>query len=175
MSWRSERLPEIVRALAGKPRHEALRGHITELLRSGFGASYEDIAHEVCLLDNSGRIDTLWGAVVIELKTDLHREIGDVLAHMPDYIADATRRSRSTRPVTGLTTDGATFTAYALRDGSFRELARYSTAPDHLAARPPRIAQRVEPVTSLHLARVGVTAPSIRHGPRGEFPRVYTT
>jgi hypothetical protein len=47
VTWRQERLPELVRAMAGRPRHEALRGHVTELLRSGFGASYEDIAHEV--------------------------------------------------------------------------------------------------------------------------------
>ncbi|MDE2581934.1 MAG: hypothetical protein KGL52_09890 [Rhodospirillales bacterium] len=47
VTWRQERSPELVRAMAGRPRHEALRGHVTELLRSGFGASYEDIAHEV--------------------------------------------------------------------------------------------------------------------------------
>ena len=111
MTWRRDRLPELVRAMAGRPRHEALRGHLTELLRSGFGASYEDIAHEVYLLDNSGRIDTLWGATVIELKSDLRRELDDVLARMPAYLAAAAARSRSTRPVTGLATDGATFIA----------------------------------------------------------------
>ena len=89
-----------MRALAGRPRHEALRGHVTELLRSGFGAPYEEIAHEVYLLDRSGRIDTLWGATVIELKSDLRRELNDVLARMPDYLADAATRSRSQRPVT---------------------------------------------------------------------------
>lgn len=63
--WRTERLPELVRALASRPRHEALRGHMTELLRSGFDASHDEIAHEVYLLDGSGRMDTLWGATVI--------------------------------------------------------------------------------------------------------------
>lgn len=116
--------------MAARPRHEALRGHVTELLRSGFGAAYEDIAHEVYLLDNSGRIDTLWGATVIELKSDLRREIDAVVARMPDYLRDAARRSRSTRPVTGLATDGATFIAYTLRDDSLQEFARYTTDPD---------------------------------------------
>jgi len=64
-TWRIERLPELVRALATRPRHEALRGHVTELLRSGFGAPYDEIGHEVYLLDGSGRIDTMWGATVI--------------------------------------------------------------------------------------------------------------
>lgn len=119
-----------MRALALRPRHEALRGHITELLRSGFDAPYEEIGHEVYLLDRSGRIDTMWGATVIELKSDLRRELNDVLARMPDYLADAARRSRSPRPVTGLATDGATFIAYVLRDGTLRELARYATDPE---------------------------------------------
>ena len=94
-NWHTERLPELVRALATRPRHEALRGHITKLLRSGFKAPYEDIAHEVYLLDGSGRIDTMWGATVIELKSDLRRELDDVLARLPDYLADAAARSRT--------------------------------------------------------------------------------
>jgi len=69
-TWRSERLPEVVRALAGRPRHEALRGHVTELLRSGFGAAYEEIGQEVYLLDGSGRIDTMWGAWLEPLLSD---------------------------------------------------------------------------------------------------------
>lgn len=94
-AWRSERLPELARALASRPRHEALRGHVTELLRSGFGAPHEEIGHEVYLLDRSGRIDAMWGAAVIELKSDLRREERDVLARMPDYLRNAAGRSRS--------------------------------------------------------------------------------
>ena len=144
MSWRRERLPELVRALAGRPRHEALRGHVTELLRSGFAAPYDEIGHEVYLLDGSGRIDTLWGAVVIELKSDLRRELGDVLARLPAYLADAAARSRSPRPVTGIATDGAAFIAYALRDGALHELARYATDP----ARPDELMAWLEPLLS---------------------------
>jgi len=116
-----------VRAIAGRPRHEALRGHITELLREGFGASYDEIGHEVYLLDRSGRIDTTWGATVIELKSDLRREQADVEARMPDYLSDAGRRSSSPRPVTGIATDGATFIGYQLAGGALVELRRYST------------------------------------------------
>ncbi|MGH7080785.1 MAG: hypothetical protein ACREFU_22110, partial [Acetobacteraceae bacterium] len=63
--WHTERLPELIAALATRPRHEALRGHITELLHSGFDAPYDELDHEVYLLDGRGRIDTMWGAVVI--------------------------------------------------------------------------------------------------------------
>jgi SAM-dependent methyltransferase len=140
--WRTERLPELVCALASRPRHEALRGHMTELLRSGFDAPYDEIAHEVYLLDGSGRIDTLWGATVIELKSDLRRELPDVLARLPDYLADAAARSRSPRPVTGLATDGATFIAYVLREGALAELARYATDP----ARPNELVAWLEPL-----------------------------
>jgi SAM-dependent methyltransferase len=144
MSWIRDRLPEIVRAMAGRPRHEALRGHVTELLRSGFGAPYDEINHEVYLLDGRGRIDTLWGATVIELKSDLRRELPDVEARLPAYLADAASRSHSPRPVTGLATDGATFIAYALHGGALHELARYETDPE----RPNELMAWLEPLLS---------------------------
>lgn len=133
-----------MRALAGRPRHEALRGHVTELLRSGSGASYEEIEHETYLLDNRGRIDTLWGATVIELKSDLRRETKDVLARMPDYLEEAARRARGDRPVTGLATDGAAFIAYALRDKKLVELARHDIDPE----RPDELMAWLEPLLS---------------------------
>lgn len=139
--WRHEALPQLIRALAGRPRHEALRGHVTELLRADFGAPYEEIGHEVYLLNRSGRIDTMWGATIIELKSDLWRELGDVLARM-DYLADAVRCSSSPRPVTGLATDGATFIAHWLRDGALQELARYATDPE----RPNELMAWLEPL-----------------------------
>jgi hypothetical protein len=85
--WRRDRLPEIVRSMASRPRHEALRGLVTELLREGFGAAFSELEHERYLVDNSGRIDVAWGATVIELKSDLRREERDVVARMPDYLA----------------------------------------------------------------------------------------
>lgn len=143
-NWQSERLPELVRALATRPRHEALRGHISELLHAGFDAPYDEIDHEVYLLDGRGRIDAMWGAIVIELKSDLRREEGDVHRRLPAYLADAARRSPSPRPVTGLATDGATFIAYALRDGALAELARYSTDSEQ----PNELLAWLEPLLS---------------------------
>ncbi len=84
----------------------------------GFGAPYDEIAHELYLLDNRGRIDTMWGATVIELKSDLRRELPDVQSRMPDYLADATRRTHSPRPVTGIATDGAEPAGLATTSGT---------------------------------------------------------
>ena len=50
--WRKDRLPEIVRSMVSRPRHEALRGLITELLREGFGAAFSELEHERYLVGN---------------------------------------------------------------------------------------------------------------------------
>jgi methylase of polypeptide subunit release factors len=107
-----------------------LRGHITELLRSGFGAAYSEIEHELYLLDSTGRIDTMWGSTLIELKSDLRRELGDVHARLPDYLRDAARRAASPRPMIGIATDGALFIGFELRADVLHEIARYTTDPD---------------------------------------------
>jgi SAM-dependent methyltransferase len=117
---------------------------MTEILREGFGAPYSEIAHEVYLLDRTGRIDTMWGAAVIEFKSDLRRELADVLARMGDYLADAARRSSSPRPATGIATDGVTFIGYQLSEGALPELRRYEADPD----RPDELMAWLEPLLS---------------------------
>ncbi|MBF9151907.1 N-6 DNA methylase [Novosphingobium jiangmenense] len=123
--------------MAARPRHEALRGLITELLREGFGAAFAELEHERYLIDNSGRVDVAWGATVIELKTDLRREERDVSARMPDYLADAMRRSGPGRTTVGLATDGATILAYTLDRGEMVQIGRHeldATNPDRVLA-----------------------------------------
>ena len=129
--WRRDRLPDIVRSMASRPRHEALRGLVTELLREGFGAEFSDLEHERYLVDNSGRIDVAWGATVIELKSDLRREERDVLARMSDYLTDASRRSGPGRTTVGLATDGATLLAYTLDGGELCPIGRYEVDVQH--------------------------------------------
>jgi hypothetical protein len=144
MNWHEQRLPELVRALAQQPGHEAVRTLFTELLHSAFAIPYPEIGHEVYLPDNSGRIDTLWGAVVIEFKRNLERERADVEARMPDYLAEAARRSGSARPATGLATDGASIIAFSMRSGGLREVARYTLDP----TRPNDLLAWLEPMLS---------------------------
>ncbi len=129
---------------SGRPWHGALRGQGTELLREGFGAPYDEIAHARHLPDNRGRIDTMCGATVIKLKSDLRCELPDVLARMPAYLADATLRTRSPRPVTGIATNGATFIGYQLLYGALTELRHYDTNPE----RPGDLMAWLEPLLS---------------------------
>ena len=141
-AWRGDRLPEIVRSMASRPRHEALRGLVIELLREGFGAAFSELEHERYLVDNSGRIDVAWGATVIELKSDLRREERDVIARMPDYLADASRRSAPGRTTVGLATDGATLLAYTLDRGTLTLIGRYEVQAEH----PERLLSWLEPL-----------------------------
>lgn len=128
-NWRHERLPEIVSAMASRPRHEALRGLVTELLRDGFDARFSELEHERYLIDNRGRVDVAWGATVVELKSDLRNEERDVFARMPDYLRDAASRSGSDRAPVGLATDGATILAYTLDDDRLVEIGRFIVDP----------------------------------------------
>lgn len=143
-AWRRDRLPDIVRSMASRPRHEALRGLVTELLREGFGAAFSELEHERYLVDNSGRIDVAWGATVIELKSDLRREERDVVARMPDYLADASRGRAPDRTTVGLATDGATLLAYTLDRGTLASIGRYDVDVDH----PERLLSWLEPLLS---------------------------
>lgn len=144
IAWRKDRLPDLVRSMASRPRHEALRGLVTELLREGFGAAFSELEHERYLVDNSGRIDVAWGATVIELKSDLRREERDVIARMPDYLADAGRGRAPSRTTVGLATDGATLIAYTLDHGALTEIGRYEIDVDH----PERLLSWLEPLLS---------------------------
>lgn len=130
--------------MASRPRHEALRGLVTELLREGFGARFSELEHERYLVDNSGRIDVAWGATVVELKSDLRREERDVVARMPAYLADASRASAPGRTTVGLATDGATLVAYTLDRGTLTQIGRYEVQAEH----PERLLSWLEPLLS---------------------------
>ncbi len=130
--------------MASRPRHEALRGLVTELLREGFGARFSEMEHERYLVDNSGRMDVTWGATVIELKSDLRREERDVVARMPDYLAEVSRGGAPDRTAVGLATDGATLLAYTLDTGTLTPIGRYEVEADH----PERLLSWLEPLLS---------------------------
>lgn len=141
-SWRQDHLPRIVAAMASRPRHEALRGLVTELLRDGFDARFSELEHERYLIDNRGRVDVAWGATVVELKSDLRNEERDVLARMPDYLRDGASRSGSDRAPVGLATDGATILAYTLDADKLIEIGRFAVDPEH----PERLLGWLEPL-----------------------------
>jgi SAM-dependent methyltransferase len=81
---------------------------------------------------------------VIELKSDLRREERDVLARMPQYLADAGRRTSADRTTVGLATDGATLLAYTLDGDVLSTIGRYEVEADH----PERLLSWLEPLLS---------------------------
>jgi SAM-dependent methyltransferase len=126
--WRQADLPHVVATLATRPRHEALRTLVADILRNGFNAAYAALDHEVRMPEVRGRADMLFGATVFEFKSDLRREIGDVEARLPDYLAE--REQATGRRYLGIATDGATFIAFERRNGGLIEIARLEVQPD---------------------------------------------
>jgi hypothetical protein len=104
-NWREDHLPELVAALLTRPGHDNVRTLVGEMLRHGFGADYLAIDQEVRMPEVRGRADTLFGAVVFEFKSNLQRELGDVLARLPDYLTD--RERQTGRRFVGIATDVA--------------------------------------------------------------------
>jgi N-6 DNA Methylase len=127
--WRQTDLPELVATLAARPAgHETVRTLVADILRNGFGAAYAALDHEVRLPEVRGRADMLFGATVFEFKSDLRREMGDVLARLPDYLAE--RERQTGRRYQGIATDGATFVAFGLRDGELIENSQLDVSAD---------------------------------------------
>src|SRR5947208_6708055 len=122
-NWREDHLPGLVAALVTRPGHDNVRTLIGELLHHAFGADYLAIDQEVRLPEVHGRADTLFGSVVFEFKSNLQRELGDVQARLPDYLAD--RERQTGRRFVGIATDGAEFIAYELRDRALVEIGRH--------------------------------------------------
>src|ERR1700730_2870488 len=141
-TWRQQHLPEIVANLANRPGHEAVRTHVADILRYGFGVAYHEIDHEVRLPEVHGRADTLFGSVVFEFKRDLRQELADVLARLPDYLTD--RERQTGRRFLGIATDGASLIAYELREGALVEIGRHETNP----ARAEALLAWLEPALS---------------------------
>ena len=126
--WRQADLPELVATLATWPGHETVRTLLADILRNGFGAAYAALDHEVRLPEVRGRADMLFGATVFEFKSDLRREMDDVLARLPDYLAERERQAR--RRYLGVATDGDSFVAFELRDGLLVEIGRLDVQTD---------------------------------------------
>jgi hypothetical protein len=113
--WRRDQLPALIAQLASRPGHEQVRVALTRLIVDGLGRQVGSIDHEFRMPLIGGRADTLFASTVFELKTDLRRELPDVEAKLPGYLAERARLTK--RPAgLGIATDGATFLAYELRD-----------------------------------------------------------
>jgi methylase of polypeptide subunit release factors len=138
-NWRRDHLPLITTELRRRPGHEKVRTLLHQVLVQGLGVASEDIDYEHRVPRVRGRIDALLGNVVIEIKSDLGREAGDVLARLPDYLGEAEAQTR--RRFVGIATDGATWEAYELRDGAMVLMDRFALPAD----RPATLLAWLEP------------------------------
>jgi hypothetical protein len=104
-----------------------------------------------------GRADTLFASTVFELKSDLGRELPDVVAKLPDYLRERARLTG--RPLgLGIATDGATFLAFELRENTLIKIGEIKADPRNpealLAWLEPAVSERedLDP-TPLTIAR----------------------
>ena len=143
--WRQHDFPDLAAALATRPGHEAVRTMVADILRQRVrrrlpgtrprGAAAGEV---------HGRADALFGATVIEIKSDLRGGMATTwLARLPDYLRE--REPPCERRFLGIATDGATFVAYELRDGAMAEIpaTRRADRPEALLAwLEPALAER---------------------------------
>ncbi|WP_206934260.1 hypothetical protein [Roseococcus thiosulfatophilus] len=99
------------------------------LVTEGLGREFGAMTHEFRMPLIGGRADALFGATVFEFKSDLRREMPDVKAKLPGYLAEHERLT-GRRPALGITTDGALWLAHELRDGEMVEVGRHALNPE---------------------------------------------
>jgi hypothetical protein len=136
-------LQEIVAELALRPGHEKVRGLLFKLLTDGLGATSRDIMFEHQTFEIRGRIDALLGRTVIEVKSDLRKEVFDT--QLAGYLKD--RRGVTGQDFVGIVTDGATFSVHELADDgeSLIELGTHTPNVDD----PLRLLSWLESVVAL--------------------------
>ena len=118
-------LEKTVAELASRPKHEKVRTLVHRLLTDALGADSTQIDFERQVPEVKGRIDALLGQTIIEIKSDLRRELTDAKHQLGRYLP---QRERETgQRFVGLTTDGAQFIAYETNGEELRELTRHET------------------------------------------------
>jgi type I restriction-modification system DNA methylase subunit len=122
-----EQLTQSLQELSRRPGHEGVRVRLYQILTDRLGANSADIRLEQQVPEVRGRIDALVGRTVVEIKSDLRREMADAEAQLSRYLPE--REAATGHSYVGLATDGADFVAYEYRDGALRELTRRRNKP----------------------------------------------
>lgn len=121
-------LEKTVAELASRPKHEKVRALVHRLLTDALGADSTQIDFERRVPEVKGRIDALLGRTVIEIKSDLRRELSDAKHQLARYLPQ--RELETGQRYVGLATDGAEFIAYETDGDDLRELTRHETKRD---------------------------------------------
>lgn len=114
MALTLDQLEEIISELVTRPGHEKVRSLVYKLLTDGLGAQSRDVSFEHQTIEVRGRIDALLGRTVIEVKSDLRKEVFE--KQLTTYLKD--RRAQTGQDYVGIVADGASFSAHELTKDS---------------------------------------------------------
>ncbi len=123
-----QNLKQQIAALQQKPGHEKVRHILCNVLKEGLGAKDEEITLEATLLTCKGRIDTLWGRTIFEVKRDLKQELADAKSQIKKYIQSKERETRE--KYAGIATDGYKYIAYRLLNNELKEINQFAINKD---------------------------------------------
>ena len=119
---------DLLQHLASRPGHDEVKADFRELLIEEFGAELRSLDFERRVPEVRGRLDALIGRTVLEAKSDLDREWGDVERRMPDYLAD--REREEGEHFVGIATDGLKWAVFELCDGALVTVKQTSLDPE---------------------------------------------
>jgi hypothetical protein len=119
---------DLLRHLATRPGHDEIKADFRDLLVKEFGAQLHELRFEKRVPEVAGRLDGLIGRTIFEAKSDLKRELPDVLRRMPDYLAD--REREDGEPFVGIASDGRQWIVYELVGGTLAKIKETTLDPE---------------------------------------------
>ena len=127
--------------LQSKPGHETVKHLLCNILKEQLGATDDEIALEdnlkiVC----KGRIDTLWGRTIFEIKSDLRKEELDAESQIKKYIQS--KETETSQKHVGIATDGQKYIAYFLLNNELKKINEFVLN----TAKPSKFIQWLESV-----------------------------
>ena len=120
-------LTKNIQTLQRKPGHEKVKNILYNILKENLGAKEDEIALEERLTCR-GRIDTLWGRTIFEIKRDLKKELAGAKSQLKQYIQSKEQENKE--KYVGIATDGKKYIAYCLIHEELKEINDFSLNQD---------------------------------------------
>ncbi len=124
---RHERTLDLIRHLASRPGHDEVKADFRQLLMEEFEVEIGDVMFEQ-RIEMKSRTDALIGRTVFEAKSNLDKEMRDVEAKMPDYLAN--REAEEKERFVGIASDGLKWAVFELESGKLVKIKEMSLDPD---------------------------------------------
>jgi SAM-dependent methyltransferase len=124
---RHERTLDLIRHLASRPGHDEVKADFRQLLMEEFEVEIGDVRFEQ-RIEMKSRTDALIGRTVFEAKSNLDKEMRDVEAKMPDYLAN--REAEEKERFVGIASDGLKWAVFELESGKLVKIKEMSLDPD---------------------------------------------